>query len=275
MGRFGNLQQALVGDGIFAIANKRHSLLHAVGEAVGFIVGEADGLVIFQSSLLLIAHQSVSVTQAELRGYEVRINLEGRAIVCQGAFKIPRHAQQFSVRILRIGFFREQGHVTIHDGKRIDKLPVAGLHIRKIVERGRKVFVDGEGLFKKALRLIVAVFAHQPVAREIEQVLVVRIHLQHVVHGGNTAEEVAFLNLSNPGNHQLLARRKLARKGFGFGARHAHFLGIAAVEGNPCPGHRKIGIFFDGRAPFLVAAVQIKVFVVGHSLLVELPRFSG
>ncbi len=275
MSGFGDLQEILVGFGVIAVANIGHCLLHTVGQAVGFIVGKADGLVIFNAGLLLIAHERVGIAETELRGYEVGINLERGAIVRERAFEVPCHAQQFSVGILRIGLFGKHDDVAVHGREGLGELPVAGLDVGKIVQRGGKVLVDGERLLHHALRLIVAIFAHQPVAREIEQVLVAGIHLEHVVHGGDAAEEVAFLHFGNPGNHQLLARRKLGREFLGFGASLTHFLGSAAVEGYPCPGDGEVGIFFDSRAPFLVAALKIKILVVGHSLFVKLTSFGG
>ena len=51
--------------------------------------------------------------------------------------------------------------------------------------------------------------------------------------------------------------------------------GIAAVEGDPGPGDGEIGIFLHGRAPVVVAALEIEILVVGHSLFVELAGFGG
>ena len=175
---------------------------------------------------------------------------------------------------MRIWLFREQDDIAIHGRKGLGKFPIASLNVGKIIEGGGKVLIDGEGFLKEALRLIVAVFSHQPIAREVEQVLVARIHLKHVIHGGDSAQEVAFFHLGNPGNHQLLASRCFRREFLGFGAGLTHFLGIAAVEGDPSPGDGEVGIFFDSRAPFLVAALQIKILVVGHSLFVKLTGFG-
>jgi len=47
---------ALVGFAVIGFTYKGHRLLHAVGEAIGLGVREADGLVVFNSGLLLIAH---------------------------------------------------------------------------------------------------------------------------------------------------------------------------------------------------------------------------
>ena len=170
---------------------------------------EADGLVVFHAGLLLIAHERVGVAEPELRSHEVRIDLERGAIVLQRALEVSRHAQQFTVRILRIRLLGQQRDVAIHRRKRLVELAVASLDVSQIVQRRGKILVDRQRLLQQALRLIVAVLSHQPVAREIEQVLVLGIHLQHVVHGRDAAEEVAVLHLGNPGDHQLLARSRL------------------------------------------------------------------
>ena len=149
-------------------------------------------------------------------------------------------------------------------------MPVASVYVREIVERRRVVLIDGEGLLEKTLRLIVAVFSHQPVTGQIEQTLVAGKHLKHVVHGGNSAQEVAFLDFGNPGNHQLFARRQLGREFLCLCACRAYFLGIGAVKRDPSPGEREAGIFFHRGAPVLIAALQIKILVVGHSLFVKL-----
>ena len=132
-------------------------------------MGEADGLVVFDASLLLIAHESVRVAETELRGHEVGIKLERGAIVQERALEVARHAEQFSVGILRVGLFGKQRDVTVHRGEGLGELPVARVDISEIVERRGIVLVDGESLLKEALRLVVAVFSHQPVAREIKQ----------------------------------------------------------------------------------------------------------
>ena len=155
------------------------------------------------------------------------------------------------------------------------KLPVAGLDVSQIVQRGGKILIDGESLLKEALRLVVAVFSHQPIAREVKQVLVVGIHLEHVVHGRDAAEKIAFLHFGDPGNHELLAGRHLGREFPGLGASRAHFLRIAAVEGDPGPCNGKIGIFLHSRAPLFVAPLQIKILVVDHALFIELARLGG
>ena len=83
MRSFGDLEEVLVGLAVIALAHKSHRSLHAVGEAVGFIMGEADGLVVFDAGLFLIAHESIGVAEAKLRGDEVRINLERGTIVSE------------------------------------------------------------------------------------------------------------------------------------------------------------------------------------------------
>ena len=105
--------------------------------------------------------------------------------------------------------------------------------------------------------------------------LVAGIHLQHVVHGGNAAEEVAFLHLRDPGNHQLLAGSELGSERFGLLASRADFLRIAAVESDPGPGDGEIRIFFHGCAPVVVAALKIEILVVVHALLIKLARLGG
>ena len=62
------------------------------------------------------------------------------------AFEIPGHAQQFAVRVLRIGLFGEQHDVTVHRGERLGEVAVAGFDVSKIVERGGKILVDGQRL---------------------------------------------------------------------------------------------------------------------------------
>ena len=105
--------------------------------------------------------------------------------------------------------------------------------------------------------------------------LVVGIHLEHVVHGGDAAEEVAFLHLDDPGDHQLFAGSGLGRQFLGLGARRADFLRIAAVKRDPGPGDGEIGIFFDGCAPVFVAALEIEILVVFHAFDVEFAGFGG
>src|ERR1700746_3667273 len=50
----GYLLEQLVGFGEFAFAHKGHCILHAVGEPVGLIVSEADGLFVLHAGLLLV-----------------------------------------------------------------------------------------------------------------------------------------------------------------------------------------------------------------------------
>ena len=81
--------------------------------------------------------------------------------------------------------------------------------------------------------------------------------------------KVTFLHLGNPGNHQLLSRGQLGREGLGFFAGSAHFFGIAAVEGNPGPGHGQVWIGLHRGAPVVIAALQVEIFVILHALFVE------
>ena len=272
---FGDFQVVPVGFGVVAVANIGHRLLHAIGQAVGFVVSVADGLFVFRAGLVLIAHESVGVAESELRGHESGIDSESRAIVSERALEVPGHAQQFSVRILRIGFLWQHRDVAVHRRECLRKLAVAGLDISQIVQCGGKILIDGEGLLKEALRLIVAVLSHQPIACEVEQVLVVGIHLEHVVHSGDAAEEITVLHFGNPGNHQLLTGRRLGRERFGFGASIAHFLGIAAVKGDPSPGKGEAGIFLDRGAPVFIATLEVKILVVGNAFFKKLPGLRG
>ncbi len=225
--------------------------------------------------MLLVAHERVGIGEAELRGDEIGIHLQGSLKVGERFFETSCHAQQFPVGILRIGLLRKQDDVAIHGREGLGKLPVAGIDVGKVVKRRGIILVDGEGLLKEALRLVVPVFSHQPIAREIEQVLVAGIHLKHIVHGSDATEELAFLHFGNPGNHQLFAGRELRREFLGFGASRTDFLGIAAIEGDPSPGDGEVGIFFDGGAPIFIAALQIKILVILHSLPVKLAGFGG
>ena len=217
----------------------------------------------------------MSRAQTELRGYEIRINLERGPIMRERPLEVPCHAQQFAVGILRIRLFGQHGNVAIHGRECLVKLAIAGLDVSQIVQRGREILVNGQRLLKEALRLVVAVLSHQPVAREIEQMLVVGIHLQHVVHGRNAAQEVAFLHLGDPCNHQLLAGHQLGRDGLGLGASRADFVRIAAVKGDPRPRDREIGVFLHRRAPLFVAPLEIEVLVILHALFIELASLGG
>src|SRR5712675_1734702 len=69
-----DLLQKLVRFRKLPIANKSHCLLNAIVEPIGLVVGEADGLVVLDARLLLIAHQSVGVSQSDLRTDEIWIN---------------------------------------------------------------------------------------------------------------------------------------------------------------------------------------------------------
>ena len=204
-----DLRELLVGFGQVAVPHERHGFLHAVGEAVGFIVGEAYGLVIFDACLIFIAHQGVSVAEAKLGAYKIGVHLQRRLVVLERAVELPCHALELAVRVLRIGFIREQDEIAIHRGKRLIELTVARFHVGQIIDCGRKVLVNGQRLEHKVFGLIVSVFSHEPVAREIEQMLVAGIHFEHVVHGADPANEVALLYLGDPGDHQLLAWRGL------------------------------------------------------------------
>ena len=76
-----------VGLGEVAFTDISDRLLHAVGEAVCLIMSEANGLVVFHTSLFLIPHESVRVTETELRRDEVGIDLQGGTIVVERALK--------------------------------------------------------------------------------------------------------------------------------------------------------------------------------------------
>ena len=127
----------------------------------------------------------------------------------QRSLKVSRHAQQFAVRVVRIRFRGQKSDIAIHGRKGLGKFAVAGVHVSQIVQRGWKILVDGQRFLEQSLRLIVAVFRHQPVGREIKQVLVLGIHLEQVIHGGDAADEIAFLHLDDPSDHQLLAGSQL------------------------------------------------------------------
>ena len=128
----------------------------------------------------------------------------------------------------------------------------------------------GQRFLHETLGLIVAILTHQPVAGEVEQMLVLGIHFQHVVHGGNAADEVAFLHFHDPSDHQLFSPGvTLGARALAFSRAAPDFLGIAAIEGDPCPGHGEIGICLYGGAPVVVAALQIKILVILHALLVK------
>ena len=152
--RSGNFQQILVGLGVVAIAHKSHRPLHTVGEPVGFVPREADGLVVFHARLLLIAHQRVGIGETELRADKIRIDLERGAIMRERSLKVPRHAQKLAIRILRVGFVGEQCNIAIHSRKGLGKFSFVGIDICQIVQCGRKILVDGERLFEQALRLV-------------------------------------------------------------------------------------------------------------------------
>ena len=62
----GRFQKIFIGFGVISLANKGHRLLHAVGETIGFVMSEADGFFVFCAGLLLIAHERVSIGEAEL-----------------------------------------------------------------------------------------------------------------------------------------------------------------------------------------------------------------
>ena len=66
----------------------------------------------------------------------------------------------------------------------------------------------------------------------------------------------------------------LGREFLGLGASGGDFFGIAAVEGDPGPSDGEIRIFFHGCAPIVVAALEVEILVVLHSLPVKLTRLG-
>ena len=99
------------------------------------------------------------------------------------------------------------------------------------------------------------------------------IHLQHVVHGGNAADEVAFLHLGDPGNHQLFPWSCFGSEFPRLLAGGADLFRITAVERDPSPSDSQCRIFFYCCAPVFVAALQIEILVILHAFEEELASF--
>ena len=85
----------------------------------------------------------------------------------QRIFKIARHAEQFSIRIVRVRFMGKQIDVTIHRTEGLAELPVASVGISQIVQRSRIIFVDGQSALEQLLGLIVSVLRHEPITSDI------------------------------------------------------------------------------------------------------------
>ena len=47
----------------------------------------------------------------------------------------------------------------------------------------------------------------EPVARNIEQPLVFRVHCYQVIHGSNAGDVIILVDINNPFSEQALARR--------------------------------------------------------------------
>ena len=176
---------------------------------------------------------------------------------------------------MRIGLLGKDHDITVHGREGFRKLAGARVHVGRIVERGGIILVESKRALEELERLLVAVLSHQPIAREINQVLILREHGQHVIHGRDAGDVVAFLHVRDPLDHQLFAGRDLREKRFGLRACRTDFSRIPAVEGDPCPGYSDTGIFLHGRAPVLVAALEVQVLVVFHALLVKLATLCG
>src|SRR5579863_9065016 len=100
---------------------------------------EANRFIIFNPCLLLVTHQGVGVSEADLRSNEVRVNFQRGAVMLQRSLKVSSHAQEFAVGVLWVRFFGKQYHVTIHSRKSLVELPVAGVDIGEIVQRRGKI----------------------------------------------------------------------------------------------------------------------------------------
>ena len=157
-----------------------------------------DGLVVLHPRLHLVAHQRVGVAQAKLRVVEIRIDFQRRPVVLEGGVEVAGHAQDFGVRILRIGQVGKRRDVALHGFEGLGILAALRIAVAQVVQGRGIILVDGQRALQRLLRLLVAVLPHHPVSRQVGQPLVFGKHFQQIVHAGDGGDEIIFLGPGNP-----------------------------------------------------------------------------
>ena len=267
----GNRGKRFVGLGKVAFARPGGGALQRVGQAVRLGVRFLDGLFVLHPRLRLVSHQRIGVPQAELRVVEIGIDFQRRLVVLDGGVEVARHAQDFGIRILRIGQVGKRRHIALHGFEGLGILAALRIAIAQIVQGRRIILVDGQRPLQRLLRLLVAVLPHHPVSRQVGQALVFGKHFQQVVHAGNGGDEIIFLCPGNPLDQQAFSGRGFGGQQLGLFPRRVGFRGIVAVVGDKNIGHREVGISLDRRPPADVGPLQIEVLVVGERAIEQVP----
>ena len=97
-----NAGKGVVGTQKIFLSNVRQCFLQRILNFRRFVSCQYAGFEIFLASLALPAHQCVGVTDAQLGGMEFGIDLQRCAVMLHGFFISAGHAENLSVRILRI-----------------------------------------------------------------------------------------------------------------------------------------------------------------------------
>src|SRR5581483_7833213 len=76
-------QESLVGFSEVVFSHVADAFLEFIIEVIGVVCGLLNGFVVFDASLRLVPHQGVSVPESDLRGDEIRVDLERRTVVIE------------------------------------------------------------------------------------------------------------------------------------------------------------------------------------------------
>src|SRR6476620_10372616 len=108
MGLAGDGAKCRVSTGEVPFTNESDGGLKAPAGSLGLGRSMQDGQRVFGASASFVAFKGVGISVAELRENKIGIDFERSTIVDQRVIKLARHAQDFRVRILRVGFVWQQ-----------------------------------------------------------------------------------------------------------------------------------------------------------------------
>src|SRR5260221_12680944 len=210
-----------------------------------------------------------------MRGNVGGINFQSGGIVLEGALVVAGEAQDFTERVLRVRGVRQHFGVTLKQSDGLLGFGCAGLDVcvAEEVERRRKIRIEAAHGLEDLAGAVVVLLGVQPIREEVEDVLVVGIAFQKIVHGADGGKQVAIANAGHPADEEPLvgggAREKSFRASESGGNRNA-------PKGNGRErGVRggKLRIFFYGAAGVDERTVSGVVFLICQRELGEVARF--
>ena len=100
---FSDRVQSGVGFSLLLLPEVSNGGLQRIPNFVAGHAGAADGLVVFTASGCLLSHERIGIGDPDLRRLKCRIDFQGLSIMLECTARIARHAQDFGIRVLRIG----------------------------------------------------------------------------------------------------------------------------------------------------------------------------